>query len=411
MDTHSSTAEGFRQTIDEDLLQTVFDDGTVAAQVYNSLQELIKKTSTGDVDTDIDTYKSVNATTSAIITSWRKEPCLPDGSVKKWDIAYTTQAAAKYSKQESFVGEIVGCFTAPFKTTEGGLVSGDMKEEIEEAASKTWLLLNDQVAAYGASRSPTTMQDNSPAARRAKHEAFIAELSVCPDPNSKMACARTLPPSHPAYDPIFPMFTKDAPGVIGNGVSTGHGIEEDDWEKPQASKSGRKVTFESGQTKIEGSLRSFGASGVLPEAFPASGNNAVISSSPSSPVKDAGRGNHGHGKQVAWEDDELSKARELILENMQSGATVMPWIKIAEQLNECFKDKPLRNKKGEMVERGQRTGQGMRQNRKLKAYLDELLADAEEDSAGNGGDQPAACNGEDAETDQGEFEERGQIGG
>ncbi|KAK5129226.1 hypothetical protein LTR08_003729 [Meristemomyces frigidus] len=79
------------------------------------------------------------------------------------------------------------------------------------------------------------------------------------------------------------------------------------------------------------------------------------------------QGNFGHGRAVPWLSDEEDYIKGLIIICREEGYT---WNELAAASNDYFRDKPIQQANGEVIQRGNRTGQGVRQH---SGFEDEVI--------------------------------------
>ncbi|EMD00793.1 hypothetical protein BAUCODRAFT_153214 [Baudoinia panamericana UAMH 10762] len=126
-------------------------------------------------------------------------------------------------------------------------------------------------------------------------------------------------PDEPGYDTVIASFTRDTPGVTGD-------VDEDDWEEQAVYRARAKERAAYLHQTLEG------------------------------------RGNHGHGPGIRYDNEELDFISGLIIISRDG----MNWDELVDATNEYFKNKYRMNRKGALHARAKRTRDSLRHQSAFK---------------------------------------------
>lgn len=206
-------AQAFTATLDHGLFETEFEEGTVAYNVEECLQAIIKKhddAAEGIYDAFV-FHKIVLSTIRRVIETEREFLSGTVTAVSKMDFGYKAKLAARETEDgsESPASSVVACLTCPLNGIKGSTVPLAVVEEVLTAASKVYLRLAHAIGLKEAEMSQRSRKTYSrPLVLRPFGKTSSAEVDAAKHGSSAgprfLESVATVSPQHPDYDPLFP---------------------------------------------------------------------------------------------------------------------------------------------------------------------------------------------------------------
>ncbi|KAK4540441.1 hypothetical protein LTR36_009187 [Oleoguttula mirabilis] len=375
----TDSERAFRGSLDRCVLKTIFEPDTTAHGVEIQLLAVVEHrvAASSNPYTALFTYKAAADTVRRVIEVWSSADFVPECSLSKFNLGYAAKRATNSGilADGAMKDELVGCLTAPLKAIEGRHFSAKWMKEVLQAASKVYLVL---------AQSVEEQEQGLAQHAQVRYCTPLKRIGNAYETVEDIKLVHTITPKHPAYDPLFPTFTDDYPGVLGlsdlmvkpvtpqkQSKAKGKAVVDDGQQKI-TSLFGRKILsppklaehdhIRPDWTHVGKPAPFIGKMGtptsaVLPTKSTAAPGTPSSSSGP-------GPGNHAHGPPVPWLEDEEDFIKGLIVTTRGS----VSWQELADASNEYFRDKPITKKNGEQIQRGNRGMQGLRQHPHFRGY-------------------------------------------
>ncbi|KAK3722018.1 hypothetical protein LTR37_002834 [Vermiconidia calcicola] len=197
--------KAFRPTLDQGLLTTIFEVGSVSANVEDAIVAKIEKHAANSDPVALTfVHQTAARTLRVIILSWRTLPVL----------AKTHQPLeSKSNEPESLEYQVSVCLTRELKE---GPFTSERLQGIVDGASKAYLKLMEMIDAAEATGVVLTNIDDEPEARPAKYTAQLDHLSSGPPEDLQRKLQRKAVPSRSVEEePVAGSSVDVAQGLVG----------------------------------------------------------------------------------------------------------------------------------------------------------------------------------------------------
>lgn len=379
MSAPKDSERSFQEFLDCNLLETTFKPGTTAYEVERSLVALINNRLENfrSVYAADAVYETVVHTISSVMRVWYPMDLTAGSSLSRFDLGYTAKlvTAPRFATDSLLNEDVLGCLTAPLTKVEGTHVSTQVVSEILQAAGKVYMVASQAIERANLVSNQIAQTSYNKVPRVVEGSCNTSEIPMR---------IHTLHPSHPDYDPLFPTFTRPSSGTkdLHPRVPKRTTPKQDDKSKarPLADTNQPKITslFAKSVTSPSKILGNDPTSAhtitfVQPGTSSPMNTSQASAPPPTKPTGDpeslgsssgSGSGNPTRSLPVPWLQDEEDYIKGLLV--ITRGQ--VSWQELAEAANEYFRDKPIIKNTGDVIPRGRRSRDSVRQNPAFRGY-------------------------------------------